>query len=361
MAQLHTDIPTRSQIERLLTDRTPGSVSIYFPTSRLPQDADKNRIVLKNLAASAIEQLMAVETPEPDDVHAINEAFAHLDEAEGFWELQADSLAVFVTPTNIQTYRLPNHLSAMVEVSNRFHLKPLLRTVTFPQAAYVLALSQGGVRLLEIGPSGAPEEIRLHELPDDVWDSGGNKVFKSRERNYAHQIDHALRPVLSGSDLPLILASTEMMAGVFRTVNTYPHLIPTRNAGNPEATTDAELASAARGILDEVYAEQLAETRELFELRSSQGRAASDISEVARLATMGAVDTVFVDIDETVPGFIDEGTGTVTFDDTDDAVNYGVIDEIARRVYLASGRVLAVRRDDIPGGGSVAAILRYAI
>jgi hypothetical protein len=38
-----------------------------------------------------------------------------------------------------------------------------------------------------------------------------------------------------------------------------------------------------------------------------------------------------------------------------------VVDEIARRVLLTDGRVLAVRRDDIPGGAPVAAILRYAL
>jgi hypothetical protein len=71
------------------------------------------------------------------------------------------------------------------------------------------------------------------------------------------------------------------------------------------------------------------------------------------------VDTVLVDIDEVVPGYVDEETGAITIDDTADAVNYGVVDEIAR-VWLNSGRVLAVRRDDIPGQGSLAAILRYA-
>jgi hypothetical protein len=50
----------------------------------------------------------------------------------------------------------------------------------------------------------------------------------------------------------------------------------------------------------------------------------------------------------------------VTIDDADDAVNYGVVDEIARRVWLNGGKVLAVRRDEIPGEASVAAILRYA-
>ena len=61
-----------------------------------------------------------------------------------------------------------------------------------------------------------------------------------------------------------------------------------------------------------------------------------------------------------LPGYVEEETGAVTFDDSDDAVDYGVVDEIARRVWLGGGKVLAVRRDDIPGKGSVAAILRYA-
>ena len=40
---------------------------------------------------------------------------------------------------------------------------------------------------------------------------------------------------------------------------------------------------------------------------------------------------------------------------------YGVVDEIARRTWLAGGRVLAVRREDIPGGRSLAAILRFTV
>ncbi len=357
---LHTDIPTRPQIEQLLNERASCSVSIYLPTSRIAQEAQADRIELKNLGAAALDQLRAAGA-DHGDIAQVEEHLDDLAADDDFWLVQADSLAVFTTPAGLRTFRLPNHLVATVEVSDRFHVKPLLRTVTFPQAAYVLALAQGSVRLLEIGPSGPPKEVNVPDLPSDARDSNGNKVFKVRERNYARQIDHALRPVLTGHDLPLILAATEMMASLYRTVNSYPHLAETREAGNPEARTDAELANSARAILDDIYAAELVAVRELFELRSSQGRAATDLSDLARLSTMGAVDTVLVDIDETLPGSIDEETGAITFDDEDDAVNYGVLDEIARRVFLSSGRVMAVRREDIPGGGSAAAILRYVV
>ena len=36
-------------------------------------------------------------------------------------------------------------------------------------------------------------------------------------------------------------------------------------------------------------------------------------------------------------------------------------DEIACRVWLPGGRVLAVGREDVPGGGSLASILRHAV
>lgn len=240
----------------------------------------------------------------------------------------------------------------------------------------MLALAQGSVRLLEITPDSAPLEVSVHHMPRDVASavrkssiadrspSGriqGSEGQRVRMRQYARQVDHALRSVLAGLDLPLILASTEPMDAIFRSVNSYPHLATAGIAGNPETTSDGALAAAARTVLDRIYASQLAAVRDVYQTRSSQGRAAGDVSDVARAATFGAVDTVFVDIDEVVPGFVDEESGAVTFMSEDDAVNYGVVDEIARRVLLAGGRVLAVRREDIPGGGSVAAILRYAV
>jgi hypothetical protein len=360
LVTMHTDIPTHAQIEQLLDHRAPSSVSIYLPTDRVATRSGANQLTFAGLAEVAIEQLRNGGAPG-DDIAAVQEAVQALIEDDAFWTRQSDSLAVFMTPDSIKAFRLPNQLGETVQVSDRFHVKPLLRAVTFPQAAYVLALAKGEVRLLEISAGEAPEEVSVADLPRDAWDPRGNKVFMARDRNYVRQVDHALRSVLNGSDLPLILAATEGIAALYRTVNTYPHLAATRWPGNPEESSDADLATAVRTILDEVYAAQLADTAALFDQRASQGRAATDVSDIARLATMGAVDTLLVDIDGVVPGSIDEHTGAVTFTDEQDATTYGVIDEIARRVYLANGRVLAVRGDDIPGGGPAAAILRYVV
>jgi len=372
---LHIDIPTPAQLTSLLDARSPASVSIYVPTSPLPQEADADRIELKNLAAAAVRQL------EDGDlghgvVGGVREHLDHLHDDEDFWHLQASSLAVFATPDALRTFRLPNRLTSMVEVSDRFHVKPLLRTVTFPQAAFVLALAQGSVRLVEVAAEVPAYEVSVADLPSDVAGAVGKASIadraavgriqgsegqKVRMRQYARQVDRALRPVLAGVGLPLILACAEPLNAIFREVNSYPNLVAAGIHGNPETTSAADLAAAARPILDDLYAADLAAVRERLQASAGVGRTATELTDIARAAPFGAVDTLLVDIDETVPGYIDEDSGAVTLEAADDAVNYGVIDEIARRVLRSGGRVLALRREDVPGEAPAAAILRFAV
>jgi hypothetical protein len=359
-------------VDRLLVAHDPASVSIYLQTDPAATGVAE-RIELKNLASEAARRLRE-EGTDRAEIRAVEDELADLHDDHEFWRYQARTLAVFATPRALTTFRLPHRLSNLVEVSDRFHVKPLLRAVTFPQLAFVLALAQGSVRVIEIAPDVTPSEIRIDQLPADVASASARSSIADRAPNrriqgsegqkvrmwqYARQIDRALRPFLNSHEVPLILAATEPIESIFRAVNSYPHLAPTTIAGNPETTPDAELAARARAVLDELYAQQMRDVRALYERRSLEGRAAADVADVARAATYGAVDTVMVDIDSVVPGSISE-TGAVTFADSG-AEGYGVVDEIARRVWLAGGTVLAVRREDVPGQESVAAILRYPL
>jgi hypothetical protein len=263
---LNTDIPTRAQLGRLIAARGPGSVSIYLATDPASTGAAE-RIELKNLASSdAVDQLRRANLAR-DQVAAIDEEFADLVDDEEFLRHQAHCAAVFVTPDSLTTFRLPHRLTSLVEVSDRFHVKPLLRAVTFPQLAFVLALAQGSVRLIEVAPDIRPAEVEITDLPLDVASAAGRSSISDRA--------------------------------------------PSRRIQGSEG----------QKLRMRQYARQ-------------------------------------VDIDAVVPGTI-TATGAVAFGDAD-ADRYGVVDEIARRVWLTGGRVLAVRRDDIPGGEPVAAILRYA-
>ncbi len=372
---LPIDLPSRADLEALLVARDPLSVSIYVPTTPISTEVEASRIELRNRVAAALGQLRDGGA-DKRAVALLEERIADLLDDEAFWAHQARSLAVFATPDGLRTFRLPNRLASLVEVADRFHVKPLLRAVTFPQAAFVLAFASGSVRLLEISPDLPVAEVPVADLPRDAASAVGKASLgdrspsgriqgsegqKVRLAQYARRVDQAIRPILTGSDLPLILAAAAPLDAIYRSVNTYPRLAHRTIGGSPEGTSDGDLAAAAREVIDALNASDLAALRERHERRAAEGRAATDLVDVARAATFGAVETLFVDIDGVIPGRVDDETGEITLGAPDDATDYGVVDEIARRVLLAAGRVLAVRRDDIPGGGPAAATLRFAI
>ncbi len=371
---LHVDLPTRADLERLIGSRGPARVSLFVPTTPITPDAAGDRIVLKNLARTALEQLRDAEL-DRGTVAGVEEQLDDLIDDDAFWSVQARSLAVFATPDNLTTFRLANRLQEGVEVADRFHVKPLLRAMTAGQDAFVLALAQGSVRLVEVTADLPAAQVNLADLPSDLSDAVGRGSLDSRSprgriqgsegkkvrmSQYARAVDAALRELLTGRETPLILAATAPMDSIFRRACTYPHLADQVIAGNPETTSDHDLAVAARGVLDELHAQDVAGFAERFEQRGKQGRTTTDIAHAAKAAVYGAIAELAVDFDASVPGLVDDEDGSVVLADAPSARTYGVVDEIAGRALLAGARVRALRRDEIPGQGDLAAILRYS-
>jgi hypothetical protein len=392
---LYVDIPAPSDIAALATFRGEGCVSIYLRTTPVTPQAQADRIELKNLARLAAEQLQGAGT-DKRSCAAIAEQLDDLVDDNEFWRFQAHSLAIFVTPENLRTFRVPNALQQLVIVSDRFHVKPLLRSVSFPQSCYVLALAQKSVRVVEVSPDLPSTAIHVEGMPEDAgravqgageagdwprsprprlrasagargaggyWPSGRIQAPEAQKvllRQFARQVDKALRPVVTGNCVPLVLAAAEPLASTFRSVNSYPHLAAATIEGNPEAMTEAQLGDRARAVLDGIYRDELTAWRTLFEARANQGRATTDIAQAARAASVGAVDSMLMDIDETLPGRIAKD-GAVVFAKQPTATTYDLVDEIATRVITTGGRVIGVRKAEIPRAAVVAAMLRYPV
>lgn len=372
---LHVDIPTSADLHALAQERTPIAVSVYLPTTPVSGEISGDRTALHNMAREAGQQLTAAGHRKAD-VESVEAHLAELAEDDSFWRFQAHSLAVFATPAGVRTFRVPNALTPIVEVADRFFIKPLLRAVTFPNAAHVLALAEGSVRLLEISPDLPVSEVAVPGLPKDAASAlgiGSLGVGTQSRRSdsasgqraklaaYCRIVDRAVRGHVAHHPTPLILAADPALGAIYRSVNSVPGLVPFGIDHSPADMRDTELGAHARGLLDRLYAEEVADVRKHFDDSAGSGRATADIAMAARAATMGAIATLLVDIDGQVPGTIDEDTGAVSFAATDTAGNYGVVDEIARRALLSGAKVMAVRAADLPGSSPLAAILRWAV
>lgn len=367
----HKDIPSRQDIEALAAVRTPYSVSIYTPTGTLSSDAERAKIEVKNQFRDAATQLQANGAP----AQIITRLDSILDQLLSdlfFWTYQAQSLAIFINEDTFDTYRLPNRITATVDVADRFYIKPLMRTITFSQSAFVLALSKKQAKLIRVSADQPATVVEVPDMPENLdsfinldpstrhTDDRGDFDMGVYEQQYAAAVNKAVYPVVRDTKLPLILASAEPLASAYRRANSYKYLSAQSLNGNPEAFSDQELAERTRPILDEIYRAEVAEVKNTFKAREAQFLGSSDLDIVAKGAARHAIDTLLVDIDTRVPGYL-EDDGTVTRSEDDDASNYGVVDEVLRRALLVNARVYAVRADEMPDGAKVAATFRFSV
>lgn len=371
----YKDIPTKADIEGIAALREPGCVSIYLPTGTTPPEADRARIELKNHLSQAVRALEALGVAKPRIAAVQAEGELILDDRD-FWRYQSRSLAVFLDGEVAQTFRLPNRLNSVCEVADRFYVKPLLRAVTFPQSALILALAQNSVRLIRIAAEAPATLVDVDGMPQDVAAAAGltsisgrspdgriqgSEGQKVRMLEYVQAIDRALHPLLANSTEPLILAAAEPLTGIFRGASSYPHLVDETIGGNPEEKTEEELSTAARGVLDALYARKTEALKDDFEARIAAGTALVDLSDIARAATFGAVEALVFDIDRRVPGTVDDESGAISLAPDDAPGHYGVVDEIIRRSLASKAKVYAVRAEDVPGGGALAAAVRFPV
>src|SRR5690606_38548910 len=117
---------------------------------------DRSRIEFSNQVRKVLDLVT-----DRDAREALQEEFDALLGDEHFWRFQSRTLVVLATPARIRTYRVPNRLGAAETVADRFYLKRLLRAVTFPQSAFVLALAEGSVRLVQVSADQPAQTVRV--------------------------------------------------------------------------------------------------------------------------------------------------------------------------------------------------------
>lgn len=387
------DHVSQAALRTLAETRDQGCVSIYMPTHRVGIDTQQDPIRLRNLLAEAEKRLLAAGLKTPA-ARAIVAQAEELLPRQLFWQHQHEGLAVFMAPGLFQYYRLPFEVESLLQVGNRLHVKPLLRTLRPDGQFFVLALSQNQVRLLEgsrldvreVDLAGVPQgladalrfdeaerQLQFHtatrapggrggERPAIFFGHGGSdESAKSDILRYFHQVDDGLREWLGPSQAPLVLAGVEYLHPLYREANNYPYLVETGLYGNPEELRAEVLHARAWEIVRPLIVRvREAAVERLRQLKGSASPLAStDVKEIVLGAYYGRVDTLFARLGQQRWGRVDTQAAEVTLDDEPLPESEDLLDLAAVQTYLNSGAVYVVPADQMPGPEPIAAIFRY--
>ncbi|MFO7874488.1 MAG: hypothetical protein R6U62_08390 [Bacteroidales bacterium] len=378
-------IITRKTFQELADVKQEPCVSIYIPTNRVG-DNKEAQIALKNKTRE-IRKTLEAHWLKEKQVEEFMKPLNMLLEDSSLWRYMSDGLAVFMSPGKFAYSTFPAHFRERAEVSNRFHLLPLIPMYNNDGRFLILALSLQQARLFE-GTRDYIMEIGIEDLvPQKIEDSvghdyeekslqfsgatrGGQGVYhghgsgkddkKEEVLKHLREVDKNLAEVLQDYEAPLLLACVEYIFGLYRKVNTYKNLHGSYIQGSPENKQMDTLHREAWALLEEAFNKQRREALEHYHFLTGKSRTTTIMGDIVQAAKNGRIDSLFVLKDKNLYGVFDSASGDVDIHDKKRPDNHCLLDRSAIDAFLQGGRVYLMDEDEMPEEGTMAAAaLRY--
>lgn len=386
---------SRTDLEDLTQTYDQHHVSIYLPTYKAGDKVRQNAVRLKNLLDQAEDELLEA-GQERRDAEELLAPARSLVADEVFWQQQSDGLAVFLARDLARKYYLPLDFEALVVVSDRFHVKPLLTVLSNNGRFYLLALSQHQTRLLQgtrylVGEINLDDEdqvpqsireilkwedpekrLQSHTGSEAVLGGGAAAVFhghgvasqddpKQKILRYFQKLDEGVSDLLADDDAPLVLAADDFLLPLYREANSYPHLVDEAIAQQPDQLSARQLHQRAWPMVRSLFFRSQDQARDTYEHLSAteSERTSADAREVVTAASAGRVEGLFVARDEQQWGTFDAETGEVELHDERQPGDRDLLDVAAVETMRHDGSLYVVDEGDVPDGGQLAAVFRW--
>lgn len=373
---------TLESVRSLASTHVAPCLSVYSPYygGRRPDDA-KQRDGLLRRAREALGDRCS-----PKQRDALLTALANLSGSDAQPE-GARSTATFVAPGFQVEYALPVEVRELVVAAESFHIRPLLRHVQTNRHYFVLLLAQGHVGFFK-GSAEGLVPVAAEAVPRSLEDAlgtedrersvtyhfgaragknpiygGEGKADTSRDEDllrFCRAIDTAIWGVLREETAPLLLATTERLAAIFRSVTRYPHIVRELLPADLGRATTAEIHSRIAPRVEKLMAEKEGVVLERYDRSVSGARALDDVRAIGRFAIQGRVRDLLLDSNANLWGSLNRETGEVALfgERQDDSVE-DVLDDVAEAVMLRGGDVWSIDTAKMPTKSPVAATLRW--
>ncbi len=386
------DILNPTDLKSLISQQGKWCISLYMPTHRVGREQQQDPVRLKNLLAKVETNLIANGLRRPK-VQKLMQPAEELLADKNFWQHQSDGLAMFLANEFFVNYRLPASFKEFLLITKSFHTKPLFPLLNRVGKFYILFVSLNDIRLFQ-GTADTISEVMLKfptRMEQVLWADdpqrylnlhsgsmstnegrGGVAIFhghdpedeeKKNILRFFQSINQGLNDLLEDKNLPMILAGVDHILPIFREACTYDNVLEDSISGNPDKENLKDIHERACQIATPIFEENQKKAFEKFEQLKGQQRslATSDLQAAVKAAKFGQVETMFVPLDEQKWGRYDASNNNVILESKPGPESEDLLDLAAAETILNSGEVFAVPREQLPGDGDLAAILRFAL
>jgi hypothetical protein len=377
---------SRRELRQLADTEGEQLVSLYMPLYS-GAESRQNAVRFKNLLRNSEDALLRKGVRARDAKDLLAEAEKLVDQPP-VWEAAAHGLAAFIDG-DLRVWHLPFRCDERCVTGKYFYVIPLLNWLAENASYYVLAISQNSVQFFHgnrfdmepLDIPGLPTDLKtaLHydqregifqahsagpQLPGKeslVFHGQGGEVDVSKDEllSFFREIDRALAAELELETDPLVFVGVDYLFPIYRDVNSYAHMLPTHVAGNPELMTPVDIRQHTWPLIESAVDERRQAELAKYGDHLAHGRSLNRIENIIIAAQAGAVETLFIDPAAKCTGEFDSQRLALQVDDQPQDDHEDLVNLISTLVIRGSGAVEPLADGNIPGGGAMAAVMRY--
>lgn len=362
-------------------------ISIYVPTYR-SGNTNEDRIRLKNALQEVSKELERRDKTKSEIHQLIGRAESMLDD-ETLLRSMSDGLAMFIAKDFFEYYLVPIDVNQQVIFGTNFMVRPLMNVLNSDSRFFILALSQNEVRFFEgtehsitpvIIDDLVPENLAEAQYNDESQNNlqfhsgsgdnntpiyhgqgGGEDDYNENREDFFRQVDKGLMKMLFDEKAPLIIASIDEQAAMYRKISDYQYITTENISGNVENNDPVLLHEKAWAIMQPHFKKSTQENKENFNAKLSDNKASFAVTDIIPAAINGRVETLYINKDHDLYGQYDEATNNVIIHKEQQKDSVDLLDLAARKTYESGGAVFNLEMEKLPRmTSSMNAIYRYS-
>ena len=349
--------PERFSLEKLrgLASAAPPCITIVL----VEHEARDARIAFKDALAQVHAKLAAGSSK-----HEISSLLDPLELAASNLFDSSKEPASFIflrSPDLCESFRTRYLLGQpVVAVGECFQLRPLLALSSKHLEFYILALKLNDTRIFKC----TDELCEAARFPRHAGTEAAGFIAGASESSlraepvhdrdhpedhlgrFYREIDRDVNALLKDAHPPLVVVGVEHEVALFHRLTTYPECVEPGIRGLPGHLGQNEMYKQSLELVRSVTTAPARRALEKFDKQVGTGHASADVEEIARAASTGRVEHLFLLENGAVRGAVDGGAD--------------VLNTAAVQTLRHGGDVQILPETSMPSAGLICAIFRYA-
>ncbi len=373
---------SKENIDNLIKKADELNITVTLPTHRKGEEVQQNPIRFKNLI-SETEKKLNTQGVKPERVDSLLKRPRQLMDDLNFWNYTDEALAMYINDDTFEMYKLPYKVDERVYVNNHFLITPVLPMISLDGTYNILAVSQKNLRLLkctrktveEVTPDDiftniedfieeTPEShLQFHTRADNMdamfFGHGGNEEDKRLVvEKYLRGVEESVTKQLKQVNEPLILAGTDEITTIYRSLNKYNRLLENTVPGYPGNKKEKELQEAGWHIIREHFLKDMYKAIDQFK-DQSESKISNNLTQIVESTVMGKTDTLFIAKDEVSWGMYDEEEHTVHYSNSNNGDQNELLNWAALKALEKGSKVFVLPKHEMPHASTIAALFRF--